>query len=243
MKAFIFNADDLGCSTRTDKGIIEAARVGVVNCASLLVTGPRAAESHALAVDAGLEIGLHLNLTSEAWADPRDEARRELLRTVRGHEQARQRLPPVVAQRVREEVTAQFELFVSIAGALPAHVNHHRFPGSIPGYGDVYANAAAPFGVPGRHVPELATRLRTPDHTEWRFYPRASLSVGRLLAMLDEAPLGITEIVLHPGLHDPTLPSSYREERQLQLAVLTDRRLRDRKGCGGALTSRTFADL
>jgi predicted glycoside hydrolase/deacetylase ChbG (UPF0249 family) len=243
VKAFIFNADDLGCSIRTDEGIIEAARVGVVNCASLLVTGARAAESHALAVDAGLEVGLHLNLTSEAWVDPRDEARRELLRTVRGYEQAQHPLPPAVAQRVREEVTAQFELFMTIAGGLPAHVNHHRFPGSIPRYGEVYAEAAAAPGVPGRHVPELATRLRTPDHTEWRFYPRASLSVGRFLEMLDEAPVGITEIVLHPGLHDPALASSYREERELQLAVLMDPRLRARKGCGGALAFRTFADL
>jgi predicted glycoside hydrolase/deacetylase ChbG (UPF0249 family) len=241
VKAFIFTADDLGCSTRTDEGIIEAARVGVVNCASLLVTGARAAESHALAVDAGIEVGLHLNLTSAAWVDPHDETRRELLRIVRGYEQARQPLPPAVAQLVREEVGSQFELFVSITGGLPAHVNHHRFPGSIPGYGEVYAAAAA--GVPGRHVPELAKRLSTPDHTEWRFYPRANLSVDRLLAMLDEAPVGVTEIVLHPGLHDPALASSYREERQLQLAVLMDPRLRARKGCGGALTLRTFADL
>lgn len=242
MKAFIFNADDLGCSARTDEGIIQAARAGVVNSASLVVTVAGAVESHAKAVDAGLEVGLHLNLTSEAWVDPGDEARCELVRTVRGCEQAGLPLPPALVRRVRDDVTAQFELFVSIAGDLPAHVNHHRFPGAIPGYGEVYAEAAVAPGVPGRHVPELAGRLRTPDHTEWRFYPRPSLSVGALLSMLDEAPAGVTEVVLHPGLLDRELVSSYREERQLQLGVLMDRRLRDRR-CGGALTLRTFSDL
>jgi predicted glycoside hydrolase/deacetylase ChbG (UPF0249 family) len=242
MRTFIFNADDLGCSARTDDGIIEAARAGVVNSASLLVTAPGAVRSHALAVDAGLEVGLHLNLTSEAWVTPSDETRRELVRTVRGYEEACQPLPQALAQRVRDEVAMQFERFESIAGVLPAHVNHHRFPGAIPGYGEVYAEAAIEPGVPGRRVPELAGRLRTPDHTEWRFYPRESLSVSALLSMLEEAPMGVTEVVLHPGLHDPVLASSYREERPLQVAVLTDRRLRDRR-CKGALTLRTFAGL
>jgi chitin disaccharide deacetylase len=242
VKAFIFNADDLGCSPRTDAGIIEAARAGIVNSASLLVTAPGAAHSHAMALDAGLEVGLHLNLTSEAWIDPSNETRRELVRTVRGYEQTGGPLPSAIGRRVQEDVTAQFELFVSIAGDPPAHVNHHRFPHAIPGYGEVYAEAAATPGVPGRHVPELAGRLRTPDHTEWRFYPHASLSVGTLLLMLDEAPPGVTEVVLHPGLQDRELVSSYRDERQLQLGVLIDRRLRDRR-CGGALTLQTFSDL
>lgn len=227
---------------RTDAGILEAARVGVVNSASLLVTALGAARSHAVAVDAGLEVGLHLNLTAEAWVDPGDEARCELVRTVARYEWASQPLPPSLARRVRNEVTAQFERFVSIAGGLPAHVNHHRFPGNIPGYGEVYAEAAVEPGVPGRRVPELAGRLRTPDHTEWRFYARESLSVGALLAMLEEAPVGVTEVVVHPGLHDLALASSYREERPLQVAVLTELRLRDR-GCAGALALRKFSEL
>lgn len=242
MKAFIFNADDLGCSARTNEGIVQAAHAGVVNSASLLVTTSGAAHSHALAIDAGLEVGLHLNLTSEAWVDPVNDARCDLVRAVSACEQAGEPLPSALARRVREEVTAQFELFVGIAGGLPAHVNHHRFPRTIPGYGEVYAEAAAEPGVPGRHVPELARRLRTPDRTEWRFYPRASLSVAALLSMLDEAPAGVTEVVLHPGLRDPALASSYREERHLQLRVLIDRRLRDQR-CRGAITLRTFAEL
>jgi hypothetical protein len=162
MKAFIFNADDLGCSTRTDKGIIEAARVGVVNCASLLVTGPRAAESHALAVDAGLEIGLHLNLTSEAWADPRDEARRELLRTVRGHEQARQRLPPVVAQHRRSARRASPGVQgAAVGGPLPVCVRRcEGAPRGAVGSGGVRDPAAGLSQRAGEAEGSLISELR-----------------------------------------------------------------------------------
>src|SRR4051794_12469055 len=118
--------------------------------ASLLVTAAGGSTSWRRARAAGVSVGLHLNLTQEMLgADPGIAA------AIRRCIESEESLPCTVAVRVRDEVARQFHGFHALAGEAPAHVNHHACPRRIPGYADLYADAAAGFGVPGRCVPEL----------------------------------------------------------------------------------------
>jgi len=57
----VLNADDLGASAAVNAAIMQAHREGVLTSASLMVTGPAAAEAVALARQApGLAVGLHV---------------------------------------------------------------------------------------------------------------------------------------------------------------------------------------
>jgi len=61
----IVTADDFGLSPGVDRGILEAFREGIVGSTALLVNFPDVADSVGrLRLEAGLEVGIHLNLTA-----------------------------------------------------------------------------------------------------------------------------------------------------------------------------------
>ncbi|MGC9335063.1 MAG: carbohydrate deacetylase [Anaerolineae bacterium] len=74
----------------------------------------------------------------------------------------------------------------------------------------------------------LRTRaLAYPDHFVSTFFGREALTQENLLRLLEELPEGTSELMCHPGYDDPALAgSSYRAERELELALLTDPRVR-----------------
>lgn len=68
-----------------------------------------------------------------------------------------------------------------------------------------------------------ARGLAHPHHFVATFYGREALSREYLLALLEELPVGISELMCHPGYDDAALAgSSYRAEREIELAILTD---------------------
>jgi len=68
----IINADDFGCHTDVNYGIIEAHRHGVVNSASLMVNFEGSAEAARLALEnPSLCIGLHFNISSGRCLAPK----------------------------------------------------------------------------------------------------------------------------------------------------------------------------
>ena len=71
-------------------------------------------------------------------------------------------------------------------------------------------------------------RLAHPDRFVGTFFGHRALTAGHLLAMLAELPDGVAELMCHPGYDDPALSTStYRAEREVELAVLTDPAVRD----------------
>jgi predicted glycoside hydrolase/deacetylase ChbG (UPF0249 family) len=67
-----------------------------------------------------------------------------------------------------------------------------------------------------------ARRLVHPDRFIGTFFGRQALTLENLLALLDSLPEGTSELMCHPGYYDPELAhSSYRAERQTELALLT----------------------
>ncbi|MCL7452735.1 MAG: ChbG/HpnK family deacetylase [Anaerolineae bacterium] len=93
-------------------------------------------------------------------------------------------------------------------------------------------------GFPADHVRGLiatnSNLLRTrglayPDHFVGSFFGRPALTLDHLFRLLEALPPGVSELMCHPGYDDPALAgSSYRAEREVELSLLTDRRLRAR---------------
>jgi len=59
----LVNADDAGLAASTDAAILACAAAGIVRCATVVANGPTAASFVPRARDAGLDLGLHFNLT------------------------------------------------------------------------------------------------------------------------------------------------------------------------------------
>lgn len=73
-KLVVINADDLGFSKGTNKGVLEAYKRGILTSASIMPTGPTYKEAVAMAKRCpGLGIGVHLSLTLGKSMLPRHE--------------------------------------------------------------------------------------------------------------------------------------------------------------------------
>ncbi len=74
-----------------------------------------------------------------------------------------------------------------------------------------------------------ARRLAHPDHFIGTFFGRQALTLDRLFGLLETLPDGVSELMCHPGYNDPALASSsYRAEREIELALLTHPAVRQR---------------
>ena len=89
-----------------------------------------------------------------------------------------------------------------------------------------------------------ANGVRTPDHFTREFQHPGHIGLGDLLALLARLDDGVTELMCHPGEPDAELlaTSSYARERPLELAVLTDPRVRNALE-RERITLTTFAEL
>lgn len=74
-----------------------------------------------------------------------------------------------------------------------------------------------------------AHELVHPDHFISTFFGQEALTLDHLLHLLDTLPDGTSELMCHPGYDDPALASStYRAEREIELALLTHPTVRKR---------------
>jgi predicted glycoside hydrolase/deacetylase ChbG (UPF0249 family) len=72
-------------------------------------------------------------------------------------------------------------------------------------------------------------RLAHPDHFVSTFFGQQALTLDNLLALLETLPEVISELMCHPGYDDAALaPSTYRAERETELALLTHPAVRER---------------
>lgn len=255
-RRLIVNADDYGLTAGVSRAILLAHHTGILTSTTFMVNFPWAGEMAAqLAGAPRLGVGLHLNLTTGAPVLPPDQVPslvgpdgrfgRDLLRLLR-------RVRPAEAER---EWSAQLERFVALVGRLPTHLDTHRYLQAWPPlcramlavarrYGVAAVRALPPdFFPPGtfprwspagpvlravlRRTSALIRQsgLRAPDRTL-----AGDLDLPGLLARLDRAGEGVTEIVTHPGEVDDQLRalSSLRDQRAVELAALTAPEARER---------------
>ena len=104
--------------------------------------------------------------------------------------------------------------------------------------------AAARTHTPAQRDEYRADGVRTPDHFTREFQHPGHIEVADLLALLARVEEGVTELMCHPGKPDPELvaTSAYARERPVELATLTDARVRDALE-RQRITLTTFAEL
>ena len=229
-KLLIVNADDLGRTPGINAGIFEAHRQGLVTSATLMVGFKAAAAAAAeWAAHPDLGVGLHVALTGGgAPTLPAVEVPSLL--------DAGGRLPPrpgpLAAARHAEvlaEVRNQLRLFRELTGRSPTHLDSHHHAHRLPVVLDALVTVAREEDLPVRNAsPAVGERLRaagvatTGAFVERFFGAEARLDV--LAEVLAAAGPGVTELMCHPARVDDELRagSSYAEERERELAVLTD---------------------
>jgi predicted glycoside hydrolase/deacetylase ChbG (UPF0249 family) len=224
IRRLIVNADDFGLTPGVSEGILAAHRHGIVTSTTMLVNRPVPKDVVARARDAGLGIGLHVNLTlgkpltrGASLVDGKGMFVRD----------ARRAAARAKASDVEREVAAQIERFQTIAKARPTHLDTHHHVGLHVPVREVVLDAARKLGVPVRSQ-DPATRvrtrsagLRTADHFFGESGPEAYWSPARTLRHLRELPPGTSEFMTHPGFCDPELSySRYGRQREIELAGL-----------------------
>jgi len=251
----VVTADDLGLSKGVTEGILESHRRGVVRSTSLLVTYPSSEAAAAGARDeAGLEIGLHLDLVGGAPAS--DPARVRSLVDPEG------RFVPLrvlvrrlaTAQISAREVAAELRAQAARArgwGITPLAWDSHRHVHALPQLARVVGAVAREEGVRWIRRPRpaapwhglkaaglrYATALSEPfyrgipgntwyiDLSSWR--PVDGAAIAHLATRA-----GLGEIGAHPGYPDAELRAadSLTDRRPADLALLTDPLLRSALG-------------
>ena len=127
-------------------------------------------------------------------------------------------LDHVPPERCEAELERQVARFEQLVGARPTHVDSHHHIHREPALAETFAAFADREG--------LAMRDRAVRH-EPRFYGEPAIGVQRLLEILETLPEGDSELGCHPGYADG-LRSRYVQERETELATLTDPAVRAR---------------
>jgi hypothetical protein len=200
MRHLIVNADDFGASAGTNRGIVECHTRGVLTSTSMMVTGAAVEEAVELSrAHPHLAIGLHWDVIGE------DEREFDL----DDHE------------AVREEFAIQLERFHDLMGTGPTHVDSHRHMHLDEGVRELFAELAAPLGVPLRGDGQVRFVGNFYAQWEWGVTDLDHVSVDALEAILrEEVREGWTEISCHPGYVSEDYTPMYRHEREAELRTL-----------------------
>lgn len=257
-RQLIVNADDYGLSRGVNTGIIEAAETGVVTSASMIVNLAGFDDAVARARSCpSLSLGLHLNLTTgkPLTAAPSLTRRKTgqfypLTLLV-----ARASLGRVDSSEVTRECAAQIDRMIEV-GITPTHLDSHRHIHAHPALWAAVVEAASSRGISNVRVPTeplwanardwratlkktgllMCARVsgRRAEHNAPVHFFGLSLQGGssfarRLFALIPKLPVGLTELMTHPGYADSALSEhdGYTWQREEELRVLCSRELRD----------------
>jgi predicted glycoside hydrolase/deacetylase ChbG (UPF0249 family) len=211
----IVNADDFGMSPGVNRGVIEAHQRGIVTSTSLMVRWPDAADAASSALaEPDLAVGLHVDLGEWIWR----EGSRDTLYLV---------ADPEDAGAVAREVQGQLAIFRSLMGRDPTHLDSHQHVHRREPVRTILSDLAAELDVPLREF-DPAITLCGEFYGQTGFGEPAHdlITVEHLLSILQGLPKGITELMCHAG-HGEGLATIYDTERDQELAVLCDPRIRE----------------
>lgn len=205
-KHLIFNADDFGASSGVNRGILEAHLRGVVTSTSLTVTGHALDDAVAIGRDMpDLAVGLHWDVWGE---DERQFNTRDL-------------------GAVRAEFDRQLAEFQRTLGRMPTHIDSHRHAHLEPHLVEFFRELVSPLGVPLRGDGQVRFVGGFYAQWEWMVTNLEYVSVTYLERMLvEEVHEGWTEFSCHPGHVSPDYQAVYLQEREAELATLTDPTIR-----------------
>jgi predicted glycoside hydrolase/deacetylase ChbG (UPF0249 family) len=223
-RRLIVNADDFGLTPGVSAGILAAHRHGIVTSTTVLVNREIPADVIARARDAGLGLGLHVNLTLG-----RPLTRGTSLVDASGAfvRDARRAAARAKASEVEREIEAQIERFERLVKQRPTHLDSHHHVGLHAPVREILLSAARALAVPvrsqdgGARARARGAGLRTPDHFFGESGPGAYWSLACALRHLRTLPPGTSEWMTHPGWCDPELSySRYGRQREIEMIGL-----------------------
>lgn len=250
-RLLIVNADDFGRSAGVDDGIVRAHREGIVTSTTFMTNAPSTEHAASLAREIpSLDVGVHLVLTyGRPVSDPAH------LPSLVREDGSFWRPTELVARAIHQtealtEYRAQYARARELLGREPTHVDTHHWVHDHPALSSAVCELAREKGAAARtHTPAQRDEyrekgVRTTDHFTREFQHPGHIEVADLLALLSRLEDGVTELMCHPGEPDPGLvaTSAYARERPIELATLTDPRVRDALE-RERITLTTFAEL
>lgn len=223
----LVNADDFNLTPGTARAILLAHQRGIVSSTSVFTNLPFSRpELERLKRLASIGIGLHLNVTFGAPV-ARPAAVSSLLCAKgvfrRPDSFFKAGFNP---EELRREYDEQFDLFTSIFGRKPDHLNthHHLHRASV--VLDVLNRFGKKYGIPVRRVPPVSGRgaFRAADYFFGSLLPDRYWTRESLAAILKNLPAGMSEIMCHPGFVDVELSrkSSFARGRELEFCLFSD---------------------
>src|SRR5262245_4103000 len=199
-RTLIVNADDFGLADGVSAGILSAHRRGIVTSTTALVNRAIPADQIRAALDSGIGIGLHVNLTLGA---PITRAPSLVDGGGRFIRDARHAVARADARDVEGEVEAQIERFDRLFGRLPTHLDTHHHVGLLSPVREIVLRSARRLGLPVRSQNRAARNmarsagLATTDHFFGESGPGPYWTPERTLAHLKRLPAGISEFMTH----------------------------------------------
>jgi chitin disaccharide deacetylase len=209
----IVNADDFGMSMGVNRAIARSHECGIVTSASLLVRWPAVADAVAMSRDLPqLGLGLHIDLGEWAFRNGSWVPIYEVV-------------PAQDRRAVQAEIWHQLDRFRELTGKDPTHIDSHQHVHRSEPARSILLEMAQELSVPPRHFSDLVQHCGS-------FYGQGAhgeampeqISIAALQQIVRELPLGITELVCHPGL-DELLDTMYAKERLEETRTLCDERI------------------
>jgi predicted glycoside hydrolase/deacetylase ChbG (UPF0249 family) len=211
----IINGDDFGLSDDVNRGISTAFEQGILTSTSLMAAGPAAAAAAAYgASHPQLSVGLHVDLGSWVF---RNGEWVEQYHVVSWED----------ADAVAVEVTRQLELFRSLLGRNPTHLDSHQRVHLREPARSIFLRVAHSLNIPLRQLtPGVSYNGSYYGRTGKGEEIPGALSPEKLMELLKSLAPGITELGCHPGLGPNIGDPVYNVERERELAALLDPRVR-----------------
>ncbi len=242
----ILNADDMGMSRGVTDGIVSSYLEGLTTDISMIVTMPDSRRAAKIALDKGLNVGVHLDLTRQKRESI---VGRPLLGEdvpsltddegyFHGSGELRKRIQggKIDLGQVEAELAAQVDQAIEWGLDL-THIDsneglHNYYPEIL----RMVIKMAREHDLPVRwpnpiHLDWLRMEgLLTTDHLNYTFYDVPAEAKWRtFLDSLDDLRAGITEFIFHPARPDAeTRALTAYDRREAELELLTDPRLTEK---------------
>ncbi len=148
MISLIINADDLGSSKERDRGILQSFMQGIVTSASLLANGPSFLTAVAHIKEAGLPVGVHLNLADGTTLTGQIKGLTDSHGKLPGKQKLRHCLAVGACDHtaIRHELAAQIERLFQ-EGLHPDHLDSHQHCQLFPCITNMVAELAREYDI------------------------------------------------------------------------------------------------
>jgi chitin disaccharide deacetylase len=155
-KKIIINADDAGMHPEVDRAIVELAEKGIVSSASVMSLGSPDEDALNAMADHGVDLGLHLDLTS-VFANRRYDTAYSVKSLIAAA--WRRHLDPA---HLRNVISEQLDRFEQAAGMPPGFIDGHEHVHQFP------VIREALFGVLGERYSRQRFSIRSTKPARWR---------------------------------------------------------------------------